>query len=434
VSRTWTALSIIIAMAMMVSSVPAKAEVAPSDLTSGIGRFGSIICVDIDSDGRDEIVFGSYEGFVVSAEYLGGDYRVDWRSDQFGTRAWGLEAGQFDGDPAVELIIGDGDGNVRSIDGRTKEVEWESETLVRDADGLCLHDLDSDGKNELIVGTGFKTDQGWGQVYYFRPNSSEPYRELPPFDSRLREIAIADLDDDGDEDMLVCSGAALGDVPGEGYFRIFDPRTGELEFKSEDLGGCTEGMKVSDLDGDGSLEIVLSTGYRYREGYCYIYSFDGEGYSRIWRSENIGPKAYGLDVSDIDGDDVLEIVVSNMAGRIFVYDGITRQREWTSGQLGRDILGLTIGDPDGDGEPEIVAAQGGYIGKGDYTSGYTTPHVYILDGRTKRMEAVFGEEDPLLPVLKITLMISISIAIVLLALIVRVIVKARTLRKGMGAR
>ncbi len=407
----------------------ASAEVEPSDLTSGIGRFGSIICEDVDDDGRMEILFGSYDGYVVSAEFRSGDYHVDWISDQFGTRVWGLTTGQFDDDSALEIIVGDGDGIVRSIDGQTKKVEWTSTGLVRDAHGLLLHDLDGDGKNELIVGTGFKTDQGWGTVYFFRQGEKEPYDQLDPFDSRIRHIEIADVDNDGEDELICTSGSALGDVKGEGYLRVFDLETKELEWKSPDLEGCMEGMKIVDLDGDGVLEIVTSNGYRYREGWLFIHHFmDGE-YRQVWRSENLGPKAYGLDIGDIDNDGTLEIVVGNMGGYIFVYDGVTHQLEWQSENLGRDILGVVLADPDKDGQIEIIAGQGGYNGKGDFTSGYSTPHVYVIDGETKEMEAVLGEVDEVIQWLQVIIMIGVAIALIEIGIAVRLYIKRKRMWK-----
>ena len=427
--------SLIVFLILIIMILPTQlisGEVPPEDLSSGIGRFSSIICEDVDDDGRNEILFGSYDGYVVSVEYSGGEYFTDWISPRYGTRVWGLISGQFDSDESLEIIIGDGDGNVRAVDGRTKEEEWASETLVRDAHGLLLHDMDDDGENELIVGTGFKTDQGWGTIYFFESNSSSPYRELPPFDSRLRELDIADLDNDGVEDLIVCSGVSLGDIAGEGYFRVFDPDTGELKFKSEDLGGCMEGMKVRDLDDDGIPEIILSNGYRYRNGYCMVYSWDGSTYSQVWRSENLGPKAYGLDIGDIDDDGVLEIVVSNMAGYIFVYDSSSFQLEWRSENLGRDVLGVVIADPDGDGDLEIIAGQGGYNGKGDFTSGYVTPHVYVIDGKTKETENVIGEIDQVEQWMKVAVLVAAVIGIGLLATIARQLVRLRWVFKRSG--
>jgi WD40 repeat protein len=418
---------LVIMIIFSMSIIPAvNGEVRPDQLKSGIGRFSSIICSDIDSDGRKEIVFGSYDGFVTSVEYRGGDYYVDWTSERYGTRTWGIIAGQFDDDENLELVIGDGDGIVRVLDGRTKEQEWRSVTLDRDAHGLLLHDVDGDGINELMVGTGFKTDQGWGQVYFFRNNSSEPFRTLPEtWNSRLRELDISDLDNDGEEELIVSSGAALGDVKGEGYFRVYDLQTLEVEFESEDLQGCVEGMKIRDLDSDGTPEIIVSNGYRYREGWCFIFSWNGETYEMIWKSGNIGPKVYGMDVKDVDSDGTIEIVLANMAGFIFVFDGLTREKEWTSGELGRDILGLVIEDVDGDGEQEIIAGQGGYIGKGDYTSGYVTPHVYVIDGKTKTTEAVLGDIDEVKQWMIVVIIILSALALIQLALISRLILRKR---------
>jgi len=406
----------------------ASADVDPDSLSSGIGRFNSILCEDIDEDGREEIIFGSYEGYVVSVEYKNGEYSVDWTSSKFGTRAWGITVGQFDNDTSPEIIVGDGDGIVRSFDGKTKKIEWESVELVRDAHGLLLHDVDGDGENELLVGTGFKTDQPWGQIFLFKRNSTEHYDSFEPFDSRLRELHIADIDNDGDEELIVGSGVSLGDVRGEGYLRIFDLKTKELEWKSPDLEGCVEGLRVVDLDGDGTLEIIASNGYRYREGYCFIFQFNGQGYDRLWKSSNIGPKPYGLDVRDIDEDGEIEIVIGNLAGYVYVFNAITHMEEWRSDNLGRDILGIVIGDPDGDGDLEIVAGQGGYVGKGDYTSGYVSPHVYVIDGKTHDIEAVLGKEDTLLQWLKIAVLISAVVGVAELAIIGR----KRAMVRGSG--
>jgi len=408
----------------------ASAEVEPDVLGSGIGRFNSITCADVDDDGRDEILFGSYEGHVVSVEYLNGEYNEDRISARFGTRTWGITTGQFDNDSAVEIIIGDGDGRVRSIDGSSKKIEWESKEVVRDAHGLLLHDMDDDGHNELLVGTGFKTDQNWGQIFIFRQGQRDYYDAFDPFDSRLRELDVADVDNDGREELVVCSGVSLGDVGGEGYVRVFDLETKELEWKSPDLGGCVEGLKVMDLDGDNTLEIVVTNGYRYLEGYCYIYHHNNKSdeYERVWKSDNIGPKAYGLDVGDIDDDGVMEIVIGNLAGYIHVFNGVTHEREWISNNLGRDILGITLGDPDGDGDVEIIDGQGGYVGKGDYTSGYVTPHIYVIDGKSHEIEAVLGEIDTTKQWAQVGILVMAVVALAEIGIIARIKTRKRDSR------
>jgi hypothetical protein len=113
----------------------------------------------------------------------------------------------------------------------------------------------------------------------------------------------------------------------------------------------------------------------------------------VWFSDNIGPKAYGLGVGDIDGDGTREIVVGNQPGYIWVFDGASRRVKWKSELLGSDILGIALADVDQDGALEIIAGQGGYQGKADFTSAYTAPHIIIIDGRTRAVEARLGEQD-----------------------------------------
>jgi hypothetical protein len=108
-----------------------------------------------------------------------------------------------------------------------------------------------------------------------------------------------------------------------------------------------------------------------------------------------------------------------MDGYIYVYDGVTRQQEWRSKNLGRDVLGLTIADPDKDGQLEIIAGQGGYNGKGDFTSGYVTPHVYVIDGETKEIEEVMGEIDTTLQWLKVATYALVAITLIQVAVLSR---------------
>ncbi|ODS39782.1 MAG: hypothetical protein A7315_02900 [Candidatus Altiarchaeales archaeon WOR_SM1_79] len=415
-----------------------SADVSPDLFGSGIGRFNSIICEDVDGDGINEILFGSYEGYVVAVEFREGEYFLDWKSPKFGTRCWGLIAGQFDSDPAVEIIIGDGDGVVRAIDGKTKEIEWKFVELVRDAHGLLLHDLDDDGSNELVVGTGYKTDEGWGTVYFFNQKEEKPYDKIERLDpdltlhSRLREFDIVDIDSDGSKELILGCGVSLGDIGGEGYVRVIDFENKKEEWISPDLGGCIEGLKVLDLNDDGNLEIIVTNGYRYREGFCYIYRYQEGEFQRIWKSPNIGPKAYGLDVGDIDDDGVNEIVIGNLAGYVYVFDGITHREEWRSENLGRDILGIALGDPDGDGDTEIIAGQGGYIGKGDFTSGYVTPHVYVIDGKSHKIEAVLGDVDEFLQWVQVGILIAIVVTLVEISIMVRIKTGKKTISKSGG--
>jgi hypothetical protein len=398
-------LSCLLLISISFISPTAYADIDSDYLGSGPGRFNSLLASDVDSDGNIEIVVGNYEGYLNIIESRDGSYFDEWRSKKLGTRLWGLAIADCDLDGTLEIIAGDGEGVVYIYDGVSRKLEWEIESLGRDAHGIAVGNVDDDPNNEIIIGTGYKTDKPWGMVYIFDAATHEKEGEIWVSSSRHRGIAIDDVDLDGTNEIIFGGGQSLGETPGEGYMYIysFDGDNYTQEWKSEDLDGDVIGLVTYDIEGDGSKEIIAGNGYRYNQGYCFIFRYVGPGndlgtgspaiYEQVWESEDIGPKAYGLDVGDIDGDGITEIVVGNQPGYIWIFDGSTRQIEWKSPLLGTDILGIEIADVDLDGEMEIIASQGGYIGKADWTSAYTTPHIYILNGKTHEIEYKIGEFD-----------------------------------------
>ena len=402
----------------------AGAVVDPDLLGSGCGRFQALYAGDIDGDGAHEVLFGNYEGYIIQLQYRAGDLFVEWESPQHGERCWGLAVGDCDDDGETEIVVGDGEGDLYVYDAVTHDLEWKRQgQMVRDAHGVVIADLEGDGFTEIVVGTGYKTDQDWGMLYIWAGNGSmdKPLRTYGPYDSRLRGIAVADLDGDGEMEVVFGSGVNLGDIEGKGFVRIVDASTGRLEWQSEDVGGDAQGVVVYDTDMDDVPNIVVGSGYRYREGHVTVFQYDPvEGtYVEQWHSDNIGPKAWGVAVGDCDNDGGVEIIVGNQPGYIRILDAVTGAVEWESDLLGTDLFGMTLDDVDGDGQLEIVAAQGGYQGKGDFTSGYSEPHIYIIDGASRRFEHVLGDRDILATGLTALLLLLVLIALIELGIIAK---------------
>jgi hypothetical protein len=419
------AVALMLAPALLAALAPtAVAEVEPDLLGSGCGRFQSLYAGDVDGDGAHEVLFGNYEGYIVQLQYRAGDFFVEWQSPQHGERCWGLDVGDCDDDGDVEIVVGDGEGDLYVYDAVSHDLEWKRQGhMVRDAHGVLIADLEGDGSTEIVVGTGYKTDQEWGRLYVWAGDgaSDKPLRSYGPYDSRLRGIAVEDLDGDGENELAFGCGVNLGDIEGKGYLRVLDAATGRLEWQSEDLGGDAEGLVVLDTDLDDRPNIVVGSGYRYREGHVTVFQYDtAEGtYVEQWRSGNIGPKAWGVAVGDCDGDGSVEVVVGNQPGYIRILDAVTGAVEWESDLLGTDIFGMRLDDVDGDGQVEIVASQGGYQGKGDFTSGYSEPHIYVIDGATREFEHVIGLRDLWATGLTALLMLLVLVALVEVGLIAK---------------
>ncbi len=420
-----TATVVLVALLALSLVTPlATAVVEPEVLRSGCGRFQSLHVGDVDGDGNTEILFGTYEGYIVQLQYRAGDFTVEWESPQHSERAWGLAVGDCDDDGDLELVVGDGEGDLFVYDAASHDLEWKrSGQMVRDAHGIVIADLEGDGANEVVVGTGYKTDQGWGTLYIWAGDGSGdgPLRTFGPYDSRLRGIVVADLDGDGANEMVFGSGVNLGDIEGQGYVRVVDAVTGELEWESADIGGDAQGLVVFDTDLDERPNIVVGTGYRYREGHVAVFQYDPVSgtYEEQWATDNIGPKAWGVAVGDTDGDGSIEVVVGNQPGYIRILDASSGTVEWESDLLGTDIFGMRLADVDGDGRVDIIASQGGYQGKGDFTSGYSDPHIYVIDGKTREFKYVLGERDLGGTVLTGVLLLLILTALILLSVLTK---------------
>lgn len=430
--------AVLLLMVVAVMAPAADAAVDPDVFRSGCGRFQSLHSGDIDGDGYTEILFGTYEGYIVQLQLRAGDFTLEWESPQHSERAWGLAVGDCDDDGEDEIVVGDGEGDLFVYDAVTHELEWKRQgKMVRDAHGIVIGDLEDDGTTEIVVGTGYKTDQGWGTLYIWAGDGSSenPLRSYGPYDSRLRGIGLDDLDGDGEKELVFGGGVNLGDIEGSGYVRIVDAASGRLEWESEDIGGDAQGLVVYDTDLDEIPNIVVGSGYRYREGHVSVFQYDStEGtYVEQWHTDNIGPKAWGLAVGDSDGDGSIEIVVGNQPGYIRVLDASTGAVEWESDLLGTDIFGMMLDDVDRDGQTDIVAAQGGYQGKGDFTSGYSEPHIYVIDGRTLEFKHVLGERDIWGTLLTGILLLLILVALVELSMLAKIRLAEREARQAAEA-
>lgn len=117
---------------------------------------------------------------------------------------------------------------------------------------------------------------------------------------------------------------------------------------------------VADLDGDGRAEVVASL--------SSVFALDGEtgallgrvasghdisetGASSVWRTWP------AVVISDIDGDGELEIITAHNRGTVSVYDHTGRFKPgWPKQPSDRELRSLIVDDIDGDGRDEIIVS------------------------------------------------------------------------------
>lgn len=202
---------------------------------------------DLDDDPQRELVVGTIDGSVVALDPGEG---VRWnRTLEDASVTW-LTVGQADADPRTEVVAATYEGEVVLLDD-DGSVRWS-----RDVGKLAAVDAftDGDGDGEAEVYATNKTGVVWtigpdGDVEWTRDvvgnKAGENYQMTPP-------PVVGDVTGDGSPELVIADNA--------GGVTVLDPRTGEvLATYSRDVSVWTH-PTVADLDDDGADEILVMYG------------------------------------------------------------------------------------------------------------------------------------------------------------------------------
>jgi len=172
--------------------------------------------------------------------------------------------------------------------------------------------------------------------------------------------ATADLDGDGQVEVIASAYSIF----------VLDGSTGMLEWKmssghdrnnpnAPNVGRTWPGIVIADLDHDGAVEIVTA----HSGGWVSVYNAQGY-FEPGWPQNPTSNELRGLLVSDLDGDNLLEIIVTGARGSaintwVFEPNGSLRPG-WP--QLSNDSgyawgiynANASAGDLDGDNKGELV--------------------------------------------------------------------------------
>ncbi len=237
--------------------------------------------------------------------------------------------------PDVVLVLDDGaftgTGTMWLLDGETGTPHFEFAQAVNGSVTPAIGDIDDDGLPEVVTMSG-------AGLLAFEHDGSLKWQVVPPHNSNFFAIALADIDNDEDVEIVVGNFVTdhLGDVVFEAPDFFWDA-TDPLYLSA---------TAVADLDGDDDMEIVMGRSAWRNDGSLYY---------------NLATQQPGYpQVANLDDDSDPEVLITSQQGLTLLdHDGTVKYQDLrpTGDAAGYNwYRPATVHDFDGDGVREYATS------------------------------------------------------------------------------
>lgn len=316
-------------------------------------KLGQTSLVDVDRDGDLDFISGQRAADIFWWEYRGPD---EWVRHTLGEKAptdVGGVAFDVDGDGWVDQCSG-GAWYKNPGDPRSKRFQKFDNGAIVSHDNRAA-DIDGDRKLDLVA-----LHEKQGAWWYRIPTDpTQKWIATRIGDGRHSGLAIADIDGDADQDVVVSDWwYENGDGKG-GAWRKHESIP--FDGRPYNAFGMALQVRAADFDGDGDMDLAAADGETKDAAAAWIENVDGEG--GAWKRHELitGRGAlHSMQVADFDNNGHADIFTCEMeiggegAWFLFLNDG---RGQFTQHVILTGVAGheTRAGDVDADGDIDLCS-------------------------------------------------------------------------------
>lgn len=267
------------------------------------GWYASPAVADLDNDSQPEVIWGSYNLFVLN----GGNGTVQWEAEA-NSRVWpGVAVADLTGNGSLEIIVGRNSDTLTVYNSNGSELWTRHPFGSGEVRTLAIADLEQDGQLEIIVGRASGGE--YQQVNVYEPDGNV----RPGWPARH-------VGDDGYGWGMYNENVTVADMNGDGFAEIFAPTDTHYITALDRNGEQLEVNPIySESDHNNNGRITWA-----ETGVHVDQAADLEGYANCGTQHRPNFANVAPAIADLNGDEILELIVPG------------------------DVYNCGIGDPDGD--------------------------------------------------------------------------------------
>ncbi|WP_324678543.1 FG-GAP-like repeat-containing protein [Hymenobacter sp. GOD-10R] len=308
------------------------------------GSVQDILAGDVDGDGDiDMVAANNTTPATMSVRLNNGTGGFTAGQEVSVASAYRGTLGDVDGDGDLDLLSGSirGTVSVRLNNGNgTFSNTGQAVAINGYGSIVALGDVDADGDLDLLSDDGVHFNDGTGT-----------FSGLSNSTGNLGDVTLGDVDNDGDLDIVSTKGAQVSTVTvqlnnGVGGFttsQVLDPG----------MSGAFQSV-LGDVDKDGDLDIITAASY---SNTLKLRLNNGNGTFGNSQEVAVGNNPVEIKLSDLDGDGDLDLLVanSNRAVSVRINNGAGGFSTGQDVSFTAPLSSLAVGDVNGDGAPDLLA-------------------------------------------------------------------------------